>query len=221
MNNSNICNNYTYSFNTKNKIWSKLSVENESYFKPRRGHTTCYYNKCIYVFGGGDRENTYNDIFQLDLNDQKLSWKKIKYSGSISPRGYHSATLNKNNWIVYGGSDGTKSLDDAYIIDLDTFVIEEIKTKTSVPRMGHTSQIFENKLYIIGGRTQDTYTSDIMCLDIKNGQITKCLCDGLEPPNKAYHCSILYETSIYVFGGYDGETCFDNVYSLNFNTLIH
>ena len=83
----------------------------------RRAHTTCVYNNCIYVFGGGDGVQALNDTYQLNLAD--MHWTEMKTTGAIPiSRGYHSSNLIKNHFIVYGGSDGHECFSDVHVLDL-------------------------------------------------------------------------------------------------------
>lgn len=83
----------------------------------RRAHTTCVYNNCIYVFGGGDGVQALNDTYKLDLTD--LKWEEVKTTGQIPiARGYHTSNLIKSQFIVYGGSDGHECFSDVHVLDL-------------------------------------------------------------------------------------------------------
>lgn len=88
----------------------------------RRAHTTCVYNNCIYVFGGGDGVQALNDTYQLNLAD--MHWTELKTTGAIPiSRGYHTSNLIKNHFIVYGGSDGHECFSDVHVLDLGVYTL--------------------------------------------------------------------------------------------------
>lgn len=83
----------------------------------RRAHTTCVYNNCIYVFGGGDGVQALNDTYMLDLSD--MHWSEVQTTGALPiSRGYHTSNLIKSQFIVYGGSDGHECFSDVHVLDL-------------------------------------------------------------------------------------------------------
>jgi len=83
----------------------------------RRAHTTCVYNNCIYVFGGGDGVQALNDTYMLDLSD--MHWSEVQTTGTLPiSRGYHTSNLIKSQFIVYGGSDGHECFSDVHVLDL-------------------------------------------------------------------------------------------------------
>jgi hypothetical protein len=83
----------------------------------RRAHTTCVYNNCMYVFGGGDGVQALNDTYMLNLTD--MHWTELKTTGIVPiSRGYHTSNLIKSQFIVYGGSDGHECFSDVHVLDL-------------------------------------------------------------------------------------------------------
>ncbi|KAF4756812.1 hypothetical protein FOZ63_030173 [Perkinsus olseni] len=72
----------------------------------RSGHTACIYrSRFLYVFGGFDGEQCFDDLYRLDLHS--LVWSKIEGRGDMpSGRASHTATSDElaGSMFVFGGS---------------------------------------------------------------------------------------------------------------------
>ena len=70
---------------------------------PRIGHTAVLYENKIVIFGGeGPNKELFNEIFSYDLSTS--TWSKIQSVGSLpAPRSYHTACINQDNMIIFGG----------------------------------------------------------------------------------------------------------------------
>jgi hypothetical protein len=44
---------------------------------------------------------------------------------------------------------------------------------------------------------------------------------GIPPAGRGYHASLLYDSRLFMFGGYDGSTVFDDVYILDLSTCAY
>lgn len=44
---------------------------------------------------------------------------------------------------------------------------------------------------------------------------------GIPPAGRGYHASLLYDSRLFMFGGYDGGTVFDDVYILDLSTCAY
>ena len=44
---------------------------------------------------------------------------------------------------------------------------------------------------------------------------------GIPPAGRGYHASLLYDSRLFVFGGYDGQTVFDDIYMLDLSTCAY
>jgi hypothetical protein len=48
-----------------------------------------------------------------------MHWTELETTGTVPvARGYHTSTLVKSHFIVYGGSDGLECFSDAHVLDL-------------------------------------------------------------------------------------------------------
>lgn len=94
-------------------------------------------------------------------------------------RRFHSSCLINNKFYVIGGCYGKyKSLGDVYEMDLSELLEKgnasslhwkniELKGEFT-PRWGHTSYVYNNCIYIFGGRSQDDQ-NDIVMINPQTG----------------------------------------------------
>ena len=112
----------------------------------------------IYIFGGMD-ENLLesNSLFILHCFRNPLIFFEPKMKGTPpSPRCMASMSFNEilNFIAIYGGKDSKQVFGDLFILDIMNFQwfhIELFGTKVEKGRMGHSSEIIKDKLFIFGG----------------------------------------------------------------------
>lgn len=88
---------------------------------PCNMHTADSYHNKIYVFRGGDGRDYLNDLHEL--NTSSLHWRRvIDVKGQRPPpRANHSSSIIADNLYIFGGWDGSKRLNDLFVLDLLTF----------------------------------------------------------------------------------------------------
>lgn len=159
-----------YQFDLKTKRWNKL-VPYGNLPSHRSGALGICdeSNDKIYMFGGyNGRDGPYhNDIYCLDLID--LEWVKIQplqnannninnnvENNTPKPRTDHSVDYYKDNLVTFGGFDGQNRFNDVHAFNLKTrqwremgsLIKEEARPSK---RFGHTSVVFDDKLWVFGG----------------------------------------------------------------------
>lgn len=56
------------SYNVETKMWSKIIINTGEILPKRKAfHSSVFYNGAIYLFGGSDGDNTFNDIWKYDI----------------------------------------------------------------------------------------------------------------------------------------------------------
>ncbi|CAG8559980.1 10531_t:CDS:2, partial [Acaulospora morrowiae] len=202
--------------------WTKPSTSG-SVPSPRRAHTAAYYNECIYVFGGGDGARALNDVHVLKISDlNNLEWKKLELKGRppIS-RGYHTSNLVGNKLVVYGGSDGHECFSDVHVLDLEKSTWTQIDVANSHKRLSHTATQVGSYLFVVCGHDGGKYTSEVQLLNLVTMEWETRKVYGTPPSGRGYHTTVLYDSRLFVFGGYDGHTVFDDVYVLDLSACAY
>jgi N-acetylneuraminic acid mutarotase len=100
----------------------------------RGGHTATAVDHKIFVFGGSAYNNKTTgakemmgplSLVQEDLHIYNIvtnTWTKVSGKGTPpSPRYAHSSTRVGKKIIIFGGFNGTRYLDDLYILDTGNF----------------------------------------------------------------------------------------------------
>ncbi|WRT63332.1 uncharacterized protein IL334_000237 [Kwoniella shivajii] len=184
---------------------------------PRRAHTTVAYRNYLVVFGGGNGQAALNDVWALDVSDlNNLNWQEWKTKGDIpQKKGYHTANLVGDKMIVFGGSDGHASFADIHILNLKTRVWTLITTEVKHNRLSHTSTQVGSYLFIIGGHNGQTYAQDVLLFNLVTLQWESKSPKGVIPPGRGYHVALLHDARIFISGGYNGESVFDDLWTLD------
>ncbi|KAG7835332.1 hypothetical protein KL943_002647 [Ogataea angusta] len=116
----------------------------------------------LYVFGGQVENDYFNDMWRFDLSsfrDPRTQWERIAIDdGDVVPPviSNHSMTAYNNKLYVYGGTDGISIYNHLLVFDPLINKWEYCKLKGSVippPLQGHAAAIYQNLLFIFGGKT--------------------------------------------------------------------
>ena len=128
--------------------------------------------KGIYIFGGKSKDEggLMNQLWILVTGKKPMEWVQPETKGKPpSPRYFHSMNYyEKGNFIViHGGRNDNISesfaLNDTYILDLENFewakiiLYSQLNNFKVLNRCGHHSEIYGNKLIIIGGMNNNNY----------------------------------------------------------------
>jgi hypothetical protein len=99
--------------------WTHLAVTGP---KPRRAQATAWdaSRRALFVFGGQDADSSFNDAWELSTVGTP-SWRRLDATGEApAPRAWATAIHDAahDRMIVYGGSIGGVSQDDAWALTL-------------------------------------------------------------------------------------------------------
>lgn len=112
-------------------------LNNSSYvFEGLRGHSATYICDHIVIFGGYDGKKRLNSLILYNVSNKRLTIPDLSEDDNENSKEYelntpsirqrHSSVLyNQNKIIIFGGFDGTKWLNDLYIMDF-SMVIDKI-----------------------------------------------------------------------------------------------
>nr|AML78237.1 putative LOV domain-containing protein [Galax urceolata] len=166
---------FVLNLDAANPEWCRVSVESSP--PGRWGHTlSCLNGSWLVVFGGCGRQGLLNDVFVLDLDAKRPTWKEIFGGTPPLPRSWHSScTIEGSKLVVSGGcTDAGVLLSDTYVIDLtkDKPIWREIPTLWAPSsRLGHSLSVYgRSKILMFGGlaksghlrlRSGEAYTIDL------------------------------------------------------------
>lgn len=150
----------------------------------------------------------YSDVLVLNLGT--MSWTNLVTTGMGSvPRDSHSATQWGNRIIVFGGTNGSKKVNDLHILDLDSKEWIQPLCSGAYPsaRESHTATLVGDDLLVVFGGSGEgvgNYLNDLHFLDLKTMSWTSPVVKGATPPPRDSHISVAVGRKIFVYGGIVG-----------------
>lgn len=201
-----------WQFDTIRETWSLIEGIGTAP-SPRHSHSGVEYNGSMYIFAGYDG-NYRSDFHQFDYLTKK--WCVVPVKGTApKPRYRTSAVAYKNKMLVVGGHDGAKHLNDFYQYNFDTCIWSLIdfsgNTHPPSPRDSHSAVIFGESMFVFGGST-GVARNDLFEFRFDTKQwreirpASRKDSAQYQPPCPRFcHTGVVYNSSLYVFGGYDGQ----------------
>ena len=189
-------------FNWRQRTWSPL----QSMPQTRSGATSFVYNNHLTIAGGFcagpagvDNMIRMNIYPNPDLSTNWTNWP-VKLSAELV---YHSSVLYKDHLIVTGGSDGNVTSDCIHDVQLVPPYTVKTLSRMTKPRRNHCTEIFDDSLLVLGGRTTGRYQDSldsVLLYDIKKNE-----CKQLSPlPYKVSQMAMVrWEDNIVIIGGKD------------------
>lgn len=221
-------------FNIHESHYKKLTAQGACP-SARTFHKACMVDNCMYIVGGFDGIRK-NDVYRINLQEDSpeddletnplavtkdveedlLCWKEIKFTGkTYSARTGHTSVQIGCKIYVFGGTDETTRRNDLHCYDMMSNCWSQVETQGMVPtpRSGAKGVACGNSFYLFGGYTRKdgVYYNDLYRFDTASGVWTKLFCTGEAPSIRTDHTAVLYENAIYIFGGYDGKTRFNDL----------
>ncbi|XP_024019116.1 acyl-CoA-binding domain-containing protein 4 [Morus notabilis] len=189
----------------------------------RWGHSACYSQGILYVFGGCCGGLHFSDVLLLNLDT--MVWNALVSTGQgPGPRDSHSAVVVGQRMIVFGGTNGSKKVNDLHILDFATkeWIQPECNGTPPSPRESHTATLVsEEKLVIFGGsgEGEGNYLNDLHILDLKTMTWTSPEVKGDIPIPRDSHNAVAIGNKLFVYGGDCGDRYNGDVDMLDINTL--
>ncbi|CAA7262641.1 unnamed protein product [Cyclocybe aegerita] len=216
-----------YVLDTTTRRWSRPHIAPNPSPAPRRAHSAVCYRGKVWVFGGGNGLTALNDVWTLDVSNnagastsKPMRWEEVQTFG-VKPgaRGYHTANLVGNVMVIIGGSDSKECFTDVWCLNLDTLVWTSTMKpgQPSHKRLAHTATQVGSYIFVMGGHTSTEYVSELLLYDLVSLQyeLRPHMVLGKPPSARGYHETILADSRLFLFGGFNGYTAFDDVHILD------
>ena len=185
-------------FNWRQRTWSPL----QSMPNTRDGATSFIYNNQVVIAGGG---RDYMIRMNVDPHpDLSTHWSDcpMKLPAKLA---YHSSVLYQDKLMVTGGYNGNTGGTSDKIQEVQVVPPYTVKTLSQMPepRQNHCTEIFDDSLLILGGRTTGSYKdslNSVVLYDIKNN-----VCKQLTPLpyNVCLMVTVRWGDNVVVIGGID------------------
>ena len=189
------------------------------------GHRAVAANGTVYVVGGrfkrddAETDSTHMSVYRMikahdDVDE--VTWEKVKTHGEDAPcsrRGASVTMVGEHKCIVFGGEDNDRRfLNDAWILDMTSFVWREVKAPGGhppEPRAEHSATMWgPDTLLVFGGTGKSTKCfNSIHALDLVHQRWMDVKPQGVAPPPRAGHAGILVKDGRYwcAVGGGNNE----------------
>jgi leucine-zipper-like transcriptional regulator 1 len=174
-------------------------------FPARVAHTSLVFNNEMWVIGGAtgifSDGTSFNDVW---FSSDGITWTQSTSAAGFSPRYGHSSVLFNNKMWVIGGctaANNTNILynDVWYSADGITW-IQATATAGFSPRWFHSSVVFDNKIWVIGGfALGPTYFNDVWYSSDGVTWIPAATNAGFSP--HANHSSVVFDNKMWVIAG--------------------
>jgi N-acetylneuraminic acid mutarotase len=193
-------------------------------------NTSVVYDDYIYVLGGANNSNPYhyNVIRYAKINTDGTIGAWSSTTSFATSRSGHTSIVYNGYIFIMGGSNITipQYYNDVQYakVNLDGTIDSGSWPSTTpfpIAREEHTSVVYNDYIYIIGGTNGSTYYNDV--------QYAKVNLDGtIDPgawnsttsfPNlRAGHTSVIFNGYVYIIGGTNGSTYYNDVQFAKINS---
>lgn len=204
---------------------------------PRYGaaiNATASKDGTIYLMGGLVGGSTVKgDLWLTEMGNGSMSCFPISTTGDgPGPRVGHASLLVGNAFIVFGGDTKLADNDDLddtlYLLNTSTKHWSRALPQGPRPtgRYGHTLNILGSKIYIFGGQVEGFFFNDLVAFDLNSLQSSASRWEVLlpntkdqvspqikAPPARTNHSIVTWNDKLYLFGGTDGVTWFNDVWT--------
>lgn len=153
------------------------------------------------------------------LNERR--WEKMEtYGQGYSPRTGHTVVSHDASLYVFGGTDRRRRQHDLFQYDIEARCWNCVQAGGPLPprRSGALGVVHGAHFYIFGGYDgrDGNYFNDLFYFNFES----RCWVElarpmGERPQPRTDHIMVLHDTAIYVFGGYDGHTRYDNMFAFD------
>ncbi len=184
--------------------------QTDDLWQPRSGHQMAAFNNLLVVVGGFDAYDAsvfFNDVW---TSDDGAAWAKNAAPPPVFlPRQLHGTVVFKNYLWVLGGQS------DAYYNDVwrssSGAAWEEITSAADwSPRRGMACVVHNNKLFVIGGETQDgELLSEVWTSD--DGRIWELAATAPWQP-RWQHAVASFQGKLWMIGGSSNYKVHDNAW---------
>jgi len=195
----------------------------------RWGHASVAYNGYIYIMGGNDGTTVKSDVLYAPINSNgTLGAWATNGSGFGAPRWGISAVAYNGYIYITGGRNAGSFYSDVYYASVNSSGVlgswntigSGFSGIGSGARAYHTTVVYNDYIYVMGGWNASTYFSDVLYASVKaDGTLGTWVStsgfSGAGSGARAFHSSVVSNGYLYIMGGVAGSSYFSDVISAN------
>jgi len=216
--------NDVWEYSIKTNRWRMLSnLDQLSAKKILIGQSMCAHGSGFVLFGGRSGDEKYsNEVHSLDPHLQTV--ETFNTSGDIpNPRHNHQSIVVGNKMFVIGGGRLLPSCGvvEIFCLDLETCIWTKLQPLGKAPkaRAGHTCLLdgVSNRIFMFGGYKRcGKKVNRVYSYNYETNEWRKVADKSSQSPvGRAFQAGLLFDSSIYVFGGNDGKKRFSDVWKFD------
>eukprot|EP00794_Sanderia_malayensis_P013893 gene13893-15341_t len=140
-----------------------------------------------------------------------------------SRRSKHTLVAWGDALYAFGGDNGKRMLNDLLRFDVKDCSWGRVVTTGTppAPRYHHSAVVFANSMFVFGGYTGDIYSNsnlrnknDLFEYRFNTGQWLEWQIHGRMPVPRSAHGAVVYQNSMWIFAGYDGNARLNDMWSI-------
>ncbi|TFK81738.1 galactose oxidase [Polyporus arcularius HHB13444] len=149
-----------------------------------------------------------------------MHWSRGPVFGAMPLHGTraHTVTLIDNIAWMFGGCDERGCWQDVFCFNTETmqWTHPDVVGDIPPPCRAHTATLVDRKIIVFGGGEGPAYYNDLYILDTATRKWSHPVfpADSVPPPRRA-HTSVLYKNKLWIFGGGNGSTALNDVWTLD------
>jgi len=218
-----------WQYDTEHEVWTVVDTALGQPPTPRHSHSGVEYDGSMYIFAGYDG-NYRSDFHRFSFSQKK--WSIVAVKGAVPKARYRtSAVAYKNKMLVVGGHDGAKHLNDFYQFNFDSSEWSLVDTTGQVlppsPRDSHSAVVCGDSMYLFGGSTGSA-RNDLHSFSFETSQwyevrpaVASSGQKAAVPCPRFCHTCEVYNNSLYIFGGYDGQQRLNDFWQFRLATEVN
>ncbi|RHY39684.1 hypothetical protein DYB30_001651 [Aphanomyces astaci] len=153
-------------------------------------------------------------------------WSEMPSSSSVvrpESRTDHIMVLHDANIYIFGGYNGSSRFNNMYRYEIPAKSWRKVDAIGSLPsgRFGHTGAVHESshRLIVFGGWDGRDTLDDLHQYEFATNTWSPMVTSGRAPPHRYRHTAVIFDTSMFVFGGVDkAHSRFNDLQRLDMTT---
>ena len=221
-----------YSFDFERNEWKVVEVLSEERpgFRENNGVVASGDSSSLTLFGGYDGNQWLNDLWVFDIAES--CWTCIQESTdpnsdddtSVPSRRFgYVSVVYRNKFVLWGGFDGSRWLNDMWEFSFDTRKWRLVQGRGQLPTARSCPAWAQDgsHVYIVGGYDGLERKADFFACNLSTYEWSEIPPRGTPPSPRYFHSCCLYGNQapkIIVYGGYSGAERLDDMYLFDFDS---
>eukprot|EP00929_Paragymnodinium_shiwhaense_P013396 TRINITY_DN121257_c0_g1_i1.p1 TRINITY_DN121257_c0_g1~~TRINITY_DN121257_c0_g1_i1.p1 ORF type:complete len:780 (+),score=173.99 TRINITY_DN121257_c0_g1_i1:233-2572(+) len=158
------------------------------------------------------------DVAEAHMPEDLWCWQRVgEQQGQVyTPRTGHAVVVWNHCFYLMGGTDENARQNDIYRYDVrnrNWVLIEPVSGHAPSARSGSKAVVCRDSIFFFGGYTKKDgdYFNDLFEFNIPRAHWTR-VDSSMRPSVRTDHSCVVYEGSLFIFGGFDGKSRFQDLH---------